>query len=235
MNYLGAIILSLVILILGILLFSKNGVSGPEFFNMVTGAALVVAAFYAHRTWRKTEHWKVKKEVFSFLIKKKIEIESFQLILRRCPSELYNFRKPPSDPRVTHVGFSKFFISIQKIHKRINENKSSTEIKNITEPLIDLLISTNISWAREFTSKVNSEMLRILKDEDGFDSIAMLIFELEQAIKLETHDNLAEGHLPLIANEINIRITSAIPRVGNLKLYIDEVIDAIELKLGTSF
>jgi len=236
MKYLGATTLFLVVLILGILYFSEPGVSGPEFFNMVTGAALVVAAFYAHRTWRKTEHWKVKKDAFSYLTKQVSRVRKFEKVLSLCELDFNEFGYSPRTSLLDKGDSSKEYISlVKRTEGKIRSKLAIVDIDEIVSTLNIYLISTDIKWAREYTGRIYDHMASILSDESGFDSFSILLNHFENQYRYEMADALIDEFAIENAKFIADKLAELRHKLSALEWYFDKVIDEIEAKLGSSF
>jgi len=162
----GGYYLVLAILFVGTMLAAPMQMDAALLFNIAEGLALVTIALVALRTWKKTEHWKVKKEAFLILYEYENQIDDSQVILSDIYSRIQEFTVDLLMPE-EYTDYKTYVINeLSDIENSLKE-KVETTPNRLTKNLKSCLSAIDITWANKFTNEVRYKIILTLRDSDS--------------------------------------------------------------------
>lgn len=231
----GGYYLVIAILFVGTFLASPDQLNAELLFNIAEGLALVTIAIAALKTWRNVEHWKIKKETFSYLLDKKNDIHQLIKIITRLSINLHRFIDMKHPPYEINKSISKNFIRIiKKSNKSLRDQIDTLKLHNINNELLKNLISIDIKWARDFSDLVDIQINEVLEDENGFNSITALMVDLEFITTQSDPDEIENSEITNETKQLNRRLADLVDKCFELQDLLDATINKIERKLGTT-
>lgn len=162
----GGYYLVIAILFVGTILAAPTQMDAALLFNIAEGLALVTIALVALRTWKKTEHWKVKKEAFLILYEYENQIDDSQAILAKIHSRIQEFTVDLLMPE-DYTEYKTYVINELSDIKKTLKKRVETNPNRLTKNLKSCLSAIDITWANNFTNEVRYKIFSTLRDSNS--------------------------------------------------------------------
>jgi len=231
----GGYFLVIAILFIGTMLVAPEQLNASLMFNIAEGLALVSIALLALQTWKKAEHWKVKRDTFYFLNKMKFRISKFQADLEGCSLGLHRFIETGKYKTLDEYELSDSYKDQSKVNKiKMERHIEKVDIYLFTHELASHLLSINIKWSSTFTTDLQKKIHEVLHDEFGLNHIERAYASNNHCLDFYSSDSLDNDTVSKFAKISLSHIHLSLMALSKYNEIINEAINDIEKKLGST-